>query len=51
MCQKEYYYNYRTSVTSSMLCAWLPDKDSCQGDSGGKLTSYDIVHDMQFWNI
>ncbi|CAL8090032.1 unnamed protein product [Orchesella dallaii] len=30
-CQKEYLYNYRTSITASMVCAWLPGKDSCQG--------------------
>jgi V8-like Glu-specific endopeptidase len=36
-CRNSYGSNAPGGITSHMLCASLPDKDSCSGDSGGPL--------------
>jgi len=36
-CRESYGSNAPGGITSHMLCASLPDKDSCSGDSGGPL--------------
>jgi len=36
-CLNTGYANHTIKITSDMICAFAPGKDSCQGDSGGPL--------------
>merc|ERR1712024_380179 len=40
---------YGNSITSNMICAAAPGKDSCQGDSGGPLVTDGVVIGVVSW--
>ncbi|XP_034476946.1 trypsin alpha-like [Drosophila innubila] len=42
-------YSYGNQISSTMICAAAPGKDSCQGDSGGPLVSGGVLVGVVSW--